>query len=580
MPGARYLCLVGLVGTAILLASSGLYAAPRVNVMPDGIYEEGLLNMAYAWPGTTLVIWGNVRDGVPPYTYEWDFGDGTPPASGAVVDPEYIAESHTYATTGTRYATLTVTDDNSDSDSDMVRIDVVDTDLSIRASRAIEGGLRYLYLSQAADGSWTNLNNFPVGASGLAILAYETRGHLPGNNDEEDIYNETVLKGMQYILNNSHTVPIGPQLYCYPDTDGDGIGIRFNSAAGVQGYETGISMMALVASGDSNMVASSTSSPDVDGHRYIDIIRDAVDYCAYAQNDDSTARGGWRYWANDVVSDNSVSKWPALGLEAAERRWGVAAPQCVKDELLIWLDYGQNYTHGAFGYKNSNYWLNVAKTASGVCMFAYADVVSSDPRIQKALGYIDRCWDHCVEEWCNIGDPYAMYCVAKGCRISLPGEITQIGSHIWQEEYNAWLVSSQRSDGSWPADKYLGEDTSTALALCILMPDPFGADPTARITDPGRHMPGHSLGPVFPNPAVGGSEIHFGLVAHERVKILVYDVRGRVVTTLMDEALPAGLHCVTWNGNDDSGAPMVSGVYFCRMETSGFKAIHKLLLVH
>ncbi len=40
------------------------------------------------------------------------------------------------------------------------------------------------------------------------------------------------------------------------------------------------------------------------------------------------------------------------------------------------------------------------------------------------------------------------YCVAKGCRISLPAGITQIGAHNWQEEYDLWLVSSQQPDGS------------------------------------------------------------------------------------------------------------------------------------
>ncbi len=102
---------------------------------------------------------------------------------------------------------------------------------------------------------------YPVGATGLAVLAYETCGHLPGNDDDEDIYNETVRAGMEYILNNGHTVPIGSQPHCYPDTDGDGIGIRLDSNVARQGYESAIAIMALVASGDSNAVATSTSSP-------------------------------------------------------------------------------------------------------------------------------------------------------------------------------------------------------------------------------------------------------------------------------------------------------------------------------
>ncbi len=42
--------------------------------MPDGIYEVGLSSTAYAWPDTSLLIWGNVHAAYPPYTYQWDFG--------------------------------------------------------------------------------------------------------------------------------------------------------------------------------------------------------------------------------------------------------------------------------------------------------------------------------------------------------------------------------------------------------------------------------------------------------------------------------------------------------------------------
>jgi len=51
-----------------------------------------------------------------------------------------------------------------------------------------------------------------------------------------------------------------------------------------------------------------------------DIAQDMVDYLAFAQSDPYTVeyRGGWRYYGNIGESDNSVSQWPVIGMEAAE----------------------------------------------------------------------------------------------------------------------------------------------------------------------------------------------------------------------------------------------------------------------
>ena len=66
----------------------------------------------------------------------------------------------------------------------------------------------------------------------------------------------------------------------------------------------------------------------------------------------------------------------------------------------------------------------------------------------------------------------------------------------------------------------------------------------------------------------------FALLRETRVRLQVYDVRGQVVATLVDEVRSAGRHEVVW---DARGA--ASGVYFYRIETPEFDATRKMILL-
>jgi len=53
------------------------------------------------------------------------------------------------------------------------------------------------------------------------------------------------------------------------------------------------------------------------------------------------------------------------------------------------------------------------------------------------------------------------------------------------------------------------------------------------------------------------------------VRIVVHDVAGRVVRTVLDEVRPTGAYDVEWNGRDDTGQPVASGVYLVKLTTNG-----------
>jgi hypothetical protein len=69
----------------------------------------------------------------------------------------------------------------------------------------------------------------------------------------------------------------------------------------------------------------------------------------------------------------------------------------------------------------------------------------------------------------------------------------------------------------------------------------------------------------YPNPFRATTHIRYTLAAETQVSVDIYDALGRLVRTLVSGVSPAGIHSVTWDGADQGGYPMPSGMYVCRM---------------
>ncbi len=83
-----------------------------------------------------------------------------------------------------------------------------------------------------------------------------------------------------------------------------------------------------------------------------------------------------------------------------------------------------------------------------------------------------------------------------------------------------------------------------------------------------------------PNPFVASTDIAFAVGdAGQQVSIRVYDLRGRLVRTLCDAGFGPGLHTVSWDGRNEGGRQVASGVYFFRMESPGSRHQRKLVLL-
>jgi hypothetical protein len=94
-----------------------------------------------------------------------------------------------------------------------------------------------------------------------------------------------------------------------------------------------------------------------------------------------------------------------------------------------------------------------------------------------------------------------------------------------------------------------------------------------------KRLPIHELHPNVPNPFNPSTTIAFTLGQAEHVTVQVFDVAGRLVRTLVDGSTGPGRHYKVWNGRDDTGSQVSSGVYFYRMKTATFEQARRMVLL-
>jgi len=87
------------------------------------------------------------------------------------------------------------------------------------------------------------------------------------------------------------------------------------------------------------------------------------------------------------------------------------------------------------------------------------------------------------------------------------------------------------------------------------------------------------LTPNYPNPFNPETTISFGLPRESNVTLEVYNIRGQRIRMLITKRLKAGWHHVTWNGMDDLGRQVGSGIYFIQMRAGEFESTHKMSLL-
>ncbi len=123
----------------------------------------------------------------------------------------------------------------------------------------------------------------------------------------------------------------------------------------------------------------------------------------------------------------------------------------------------------------------------------------------------------------------------------------------------------------------LNDGTAFQMSDCVTFvgPPPSIDKPDRRFLATGETR----LMSASPNPFNPATTIAFELASPGQVSITVYDVSGRMIRSLVNGHLPAGMHEATWNGRDRNGTTAASGVYFYRLMTGDILETKKMVLL-
>jgi hypothetical protein len=81
----------------------------------------------------------------------------------------------------------------------------------------------------------------------------------------------------------------------------------------------------------------------------------------------------------------------------------------------------------------------------------------------------------------------------------------------------------------------------------------------------------------YPNPFTLGTYIEIKLGKPGKYNISVFDVNGRIIRVLTGDDPVSTVHTIYWDGTDDSGKPVVNGIYFYRLDFNGFSEVKRMV---
>jgi hypothetical protein len=140
-----------------------------------------------------------------------------------------------------------------------------------------------------------------------------------------------------------------------------------------------------------------------------------------------------------------------------------------------------------------------------------------------------------------------------------------VGVHFVTPDGTDYLVSNILALGE-PVDVPGAIVKVAPAAAAPIVPSPA----SAKVTE---------LSSVHPNPFNPQTTVSYSLAADARVRVAIYDVRGAMVRLLVDDSQSAGSHHAVWDGVDDSGRPMGSGIYFVRMTAGSVQETRKIVML-
>jgi hypothetical protein len=297
------------------------------------------------------------------------------------------------------------------------------------ADKAIERGLEYLRRTQEADGAWKAGSAKNPAITSLAVMAFLSAGHVPG----EGKYGDSVERGIQWVLKSQNV----------------------NGLLATEGhhemYHHGICTLMLAE--------AAGMAPGKLGEEIRQKLEKAVTVILDAQRKTGPHKGGWRYTRVGLDGDISVTGWQIMALRAA-KNLGCDVPPTAIAEAVEYVKNCREASSGGFRYQ-PNGRLTVACTGTSILALVLAGKENhKSADVQKAGAYMLKN----PPRW-NRGGHF-FYEIYYGSQATF-----QLGGNYWsfyKPQLQEAVLRNQQTNGSWATGDGYGPNYGTSMAILSL----------------------------------------------------------------------------------------------------------------
>ncbi len=173
---------------------------------------------------------------------------------------------------------------------------------------------------------------------------------------------------------------------------------------------------------------------------------------------------------------------------------------------------------------------------------------------------------------------------ANGLQIEVQGMLDKIATYLPNTDGpdSTWTLLQAQAFYNWDMveqDRSLGVH-NPQYVYSLLAVTLQKLDPTTDIKMIDNTVPqSYTLDQNFPNPFNPTTTIRFTLPKEGNVRIDIFDITGRLVTTLVNSNKAVGTYSVTWDGRNSNGQAVGSGIYLYRIHSNDFSAVKKMVML-
>jgi len=321
-------------------------------------------------------------------------------------------------------------------------------------------------------------------------------------------------------------------------------------------------------------------------------IADNTDAAAYFNNYHNNPKGDVTDWdvSNEDLAVTALSMafsqtgWYLISLAVVPADCSVSAlfPTAINETAFHWNTTTGNYDVVSAIDPGKGYWIAIPEattnTVSGLALQTYTE--HFDAQGWYMIGSVIDSTD--------FTDPN-----------DTPNGSVLLPAYSYDTDLNDYVATDSLfpSAGYWIAvlqecDLTVGEGALLAATKPVSQTDTegffdkFGLQPPPppainwqkeEIAEIPQH---YALRQNYPNPCNPTTMIEFDVPEDRHVEIAIFNLRGEVISELINRDMSAGSYKMLWNGRDHSGKSVSSGLYFYRMTAGDFTATKKLIFVH